>query len=137
MRYRTGKTDSLDANWGGITRVYGFDRDTLPQYEDCLYWREYGFVGCEGIHTANGIEGDPAPLSYNGWMIMGVYNPDNNIGFGRVVPAETIRAIKLLWNKGFELFPNNKEYTGYIYFFDNGEDGVLSPGKSIVDNLKK
>ena len=127
----------LDANWGGITRVYGFDKDSIPQYEDCLYWYEYGFVGCDSLHTKNGIEGDPGPLSYKGQMIMGVYNKENNLGFGRVVPAKNIRCIKILWNKGFELFPQGKNYTGYIYFFDNGEEGVLSIGKEIVDKLNE
>ena len=124
----------LDANWGGITRVYGFEKDSIPQYEDCLYWYEYGFVGCDSLHNKNGIEGDPGPLSYKGYMIMGVYDKENNIGFGRVLPAANIRCIKILWNKGFELFPHAKNFTGYIYFFDNGEEGVLSTGKEIVDN---
>ncbi len=131
------KTSVLDANWGGKTIVYGFNNDTLPQYEDCLYWRKYGFVGCDGIHAANGIEGDPTSISYKGWMVMGVYNTSNNIGFGRIIPADNINAIKLLWNKGFELFPRGKNYTGYIYFFDNGEDGALSVGKTIVDNISE
>lgn len=128
---------ALDTNWGGITRVYGFEKDTLPQYEDCLYWRKYGDVGCEGIYAANGIEGEPGPLSYKGWMVMGTYDSKNNIGFGRVLPAENIRVIKLLWNKGFELFPQGKDYTGFLYFFDNGENGVLSMGENIVDGIIK
>jgi hypothetical protein len=127
----------VDANWGGKTRFYGFDKDSLPQYEDCLFWREYGFVGCEGVYAQNGVEGDPAQLSYKGWMVMGVYNSANNIGFGRVIPAANINAVKLLWNKGFELFPDDRSFTGYIYFFANGEDGVLSIGKSIVDMLEE
>jgi hypothetical protein len=129
------RTPKLDAAWGGRIRVYGYERDTLPQYEDCLYYRTYGFVGCEGVHALHGIEGDPAPLSYKGWMIMGTWDPKNNAGFGRVLPAENIRAIKLLWNKGFELFPGGKNFTGYIYFFENGESQVLAGGKNIVDKM--
>lgn len=130
-------TDVLNANWGGKISVYGFNKDTLPQYEACLYWQKYGDFGCEGVYAATGIEGDPEPLSYKGWMVMGAYNTANNIGFGRVLPTENIQAIKLLWNKGFEIFPQGKNFIGYLYFFDNGKDGVLSFGKSIVDKIRE
>ena len=125
----------LDKYWGGVTRVYGFNKDSIPQYEDCLYWLKYGIFGCDSIHTKNGVEGEPGQLSYKGQMIMGVYNKANNLGFGRVLPADNIRCIKILWNKGFEIFPQGKNYTGYIYFFDNGENGVLTTGKDIADMI--
>lgn len=126
-----------DANWGGKSRVYGIDLDPLPQYENCLYWRKYGDFGCKGVYATTGIEGDPGPLSYKGWMVMGAYNSANNIGYGRVIPAENIRVIKLLWNKGFELFPQGKNFIGYMYFFDKGENEVLSIGKGIVDKISE
>jgi len=131
------KKHVLDKNWVGITRIYGFDKDSVPQYEDCLYWQKYGIFGCDSVHIKNGIGWDPGSLSYKGRMIMGVYNKANNLGFGRVLPADNIRCIKILWNKGFEIFPQGQNFTGYIYFFDNGESGVLSSGKNIVDKLKE
>ena len=133
---RLDKQHVLDKNWGGITKVYGFDKDSIPQYEDCLYCRKHGLFGCDSIHMKNGLEGDPGVLTSKGQMIMGVYNKANNLGFGRVLPANNIRCIKILWNKGFEIFPQGKDYTGYLYFFDNAEDGVISTGKNIADKLQ-
>ncbi len=131
------KKHVLDKNWGGITRIYGFDKDSIPQYEDCLYWRKYGIFGCDSLHTKNGLEGDPGQLSYKGQMIMGVYSKNDNIGFGRVLPAEIIKCIKILWNKGFEIFPERAEFTGYLYFFDRGEEDALSLGEKIADEIRK
>lgn len=79
------------------------------------------------------------PLSYRGWYILGVYNPANGRGFGRVIPADIVPVIKLLWGKGFELFPFwnqdgiTEPFTSYVFISTNGADGILKLGKSLVD----
>lgn len=77
------------------------------------------------------------PLIYKGWFIMGVYNEDNNRGFARIVPADTVPLIKLLWNKGFEFFPcwnmPVKPYTSYLYVVTKGADEIIEEGKRLVD----
>jgi hypothetical protein len=124
----------LDKNWGGVTRIYGFQSDSIPQYEDCFYWNKFGIFGCDSLHSRNGVGGNPEKLSFRNQMIMGVYNKNTNLGFGRILPAANIRCIKILWNKGFEIFPQGKNYTGYLYFFDGGEKEVISDGKKLVNN---
>ena len=84
-------------------------------------------------------------MNYNGWYILGVYNPENGRGYGRVVPAEAIGYIKLLAfpanpGYGFELFPywqtpgrNRKPYTTYLFAVTGGEQEILARGKQIAD----
>ncbi len=89
-------------------------------------------------------EPDPSnggPLSYKGYFIMGVYNPKNRRGFGRVAPVSRINIIKLLWNRGFELFPNlggdKKPYTAYLFVNEAGSRGIVTLGKRIVDEVAR
>jgi hypothetical protein len=126
------KQHVIDKNWGGITRIYGYNHDSIPQYEDCLYWNKFGIFGCDSLHTKNGIGGNPEKLTYKNHLIMGVYNRKTRLGFGRILPAANVRCIKILWNKGFEIFPQGKNYTGYLYFFDGSEKEVLNLGKRII-----
>jgi len=77
------------------------------------------------------------PMSYKGWYIMGVYNEKNGRGYGRILPVAAVPYIKLLWNKGFELFPfwrtKPEPHTEYLFVVEKGPDEIISFGKSLVD----
>ena len=80
----------------------------------------------------------PGPLVYKGHFIMGVYNRENGRGFGRVVPEKDIDIIKLLWGKGFELFPQfgrlpHKPFSSYLYVVMEGREEILAVGKQLAD----
>lgn len=101
----------------------GMDQNELyPLYEKSFYCYKWT---------------DPGPLSYKGWYIMGVYNEKNGRGYGRIVPIDAITIIKLLWNKGFELFPffgqTAKAFTSYLFLVTGGEEEIISVGKELVD----
>jgi hypothetical protein len=82
-------------------------------------------------------------ISYKGYFIGGVFHASTGIGYGRVMPLEHVqRAIKLMPNCGFELFPpyeyreikdGSKSFDGYIFAVTEGERDVLKTGKAIVD----
>jgi hypothetical protein len=79
----------------------------------------------------------PAPMNYNGYLIFGVYNRENGVGFGRLMPFEVANCVKLLWNKGFEIFPywkgHKRRFTGYLFTVTGGPDEIITLGKSIAD----
>ena len=85
-------------------------------------------------------------MNYKGWYIMGAYNPANGRGFGRVVPAKTMRYIKLLTGPniragtGFEFFPwwrmlgkSKIPYRSFLFAVTGGEKKILEVGKRIAD----
>lgn len=80
------------------------------------------------------------PLSYRGWYILGVYNKENGRGFGRLVPVDVVPVIKLLWGKGFELFPFwneggvTKPFTSFVFVVNHGAEDILTTGKNIIDS---
>ncbi|MFC1712345.1 hypothetical protein ACFL6S_01685 [Candidatus Poribacteria bacterium] len=81
----------------------------------------------------------PAPLNYNGWMIMGIYNEESGIGYGRVVPYAEISYMKFLWGHGFEFFPfwrNSPSpklpFTTYFFPVTEGAEEIISRGKAIA-----
>jgi len=85
----------------------------------------------------------PVPLNYDGNLIVGVYNSENGIGYGRVMPFNVINYFKLL-DDGFEFFPFWKippekrtfPFTGYLFLVDGGgNEEIIGTGKGIVDNL--
>jgi hypothetical protein len=86
-----------------------------------------------------GMPGDEGPgtLNYNCSFIMAIYNEKTGVGFGRVSPVEPTSIIKLLFNRGFELFPYwkkaKKPYSGYIFAFTQGADEAIELGKAIAD----
>jgi len=123
-----------DPNCGGRYRIYGYEKEHFPLYEDCLYWEEDGCMGCTGEHaSADGFAVAPGPLNYDGWYIMGVYLENSGLGFGRVMPVENMRVIKLLWNKGFELFPKGENVECFLFLFTGGGDDVINIGKKLAD----
>jgi len=81
----------------------------------------------------------PSPMDYKGWYILGVYDEETGRGFGRVVPADVMTYIKLLWGKGLEFFPHWrtewKPYTAYLFAVTAGERDILTTGRRIVDGM--
>ena len=96
----------------------------------------------------NGID-DPAggSLNYHDHFIMAVANPENGIGFGRIMPVYKsgirggCRILKLLWDEGFEVFPSTglqyqtdrPAFVGYIFLFDDGLENAIAMGQAVVD----
>lgn len=87
----------------------------------------------------------PTPLMYKGNYIVGVYNSDNGIGYGRVMPGDVISYLKLL-DDGFEFFPfwrlptekRTFPFTGYLFLVDGGGGKeILRTGKEIIDKSLK
>jgi regulation of enolase protein 1 (concanavalin A-like superfamily) len=91
--------------------------------------------------TEDGVN-DPAnggSLSYHGYFIMGVFNPHNNIGFGRVLPVARIPVIKLLLDdthrQGFDFLPLSTplSFTGFLYPVKSGPEEIIEMGKLLAD----
>ncbi|MDI7276758.1 MAG: hypothetical protein QME94_12340, partial [Anaerolineae bacterium] len=126
----------------GAYQIYGAEnwKRGYTFYPEIYFSKYPGDVGYENITE---IE-DPTPLSYRGWLIMGIFNPANGIGYGRCVPAETIDCLKLLFRedrlgrRGFELFPcwgrPNVPFDSYLFPVTGGAEDVLARGKRIVDD---
>ncbi len=86
---------------------------------------------------------DGGSLNYNDQFIVGVYNPANGIGFGRVAPVADTSILKLLLTessrRGLELFPHpfglsHQPFTGYIFGVTGGGEGeLLSTGMMLAD----
>ncbi len=80
----------------------------------------------------------PSPMDYHGWYILGVYDGDGGRGFARVVPADVMTYIKLLWGKGLEFFPHWRSewrpYTSYLFAVTGGREDVIRTGMRIVDD---
>ncbi len=125
----------------GCYEIYGKDR----WIRDYTYYPQMYFDRCPvdiGYENMTEIE-DPSPLDYHGWFIMGIYNPENGHGYGRVAPVVAVDVIKLLFGdeklgrRGFELFPcfhrPHQPFTSYIYLVSSGPEEVISLGKKIAD----
>jgi hypothetical protein len=108
----------------------------LVLYPNSYFNRHPGDVGQENVTEVD----DVGPLAYAGCFVMGVYNPANGIGFGRVVPADVVDIIKLLEfngiGKGFELFPHyereHRPFTGYLYLVTGGAEELLLMGQELA-----
>jgi hypothetical protein len=79
---------------------------------------------------------EPKELTYHGHLIVGAYQKDTGLGFGRVLPTQDANYVKLL-NKGFEVFANwrqpHRQFTGYLYAVTGGPEELMSVGKTIAD----
>jgi hypothetical protein len=112
---------------------------------DYTFWENVYFCkypGDIGYMNITEVE-DPAPLSYKGHFIMGVFNPQNGRGYGRVLPVEPTDIIKLLFEDrpcGLEIFPcynrQHQPFDSYLFPVTDGKDGVLSLGQRIVDEAQ-
>jgi hypothetical protein len=140
-----GSPGGLSGKFNAETRVYG-QEDWVREltYHEDPYWQGF-MVREDEKHPIDDPEG--GSLDYNGHFIMAVGNPENGIGFGRVMPvfkpgrAGGCRIFKLLWDQGFELFPSTglryqterPAHVGYIYLFDKGLDNAITMGTAIAD----
>jgi len=90
-----------------------------------------------------GMPGDetPGPLSYKDHFIMAVFNEKTGVGYGRVCPVHATSIIKLLFNRGFELFPYWRKpklpYSGYLFAITGGAVEAERIGRQIADEIEK
>lgn len=139
-----GAPGGIKEQYKAKTKVYGQDglAEGLVYHEEAL-WQ--GFEMHEKGHVEDAPDG--GSLSYKDNLIMVVGNPENGIGFGRVMPIFKpdvqggVQIFKLLWDQGFEVFPSThytpkaqqKSFQGYIFLFDGGLDQGIERGKAIAD----
>ncbi len=96
---------------------------TYPPYPDSYYRKEWG---------------EATGLVHNGWYVMGVFDPATGAGFGRVMPNEDIDVVKLLFRKGFEMFPHyqphraQRPFPGYLFAVAKGRDEIEATGKQLA-----
>ncbi|MFC1558285.1 hypothetical protein ACFL40_02920 [candidate division KSB1 bacterium] len=85
----------------------------------------------------------PTPLNYKGNFIIGVYNRENGIGYGRVMPYDVVNYLKLL-DDGFEFFPfwrlpedqRKFPFTGYLFLVDGGgASEILDTGRRTIGSF--
>ncbi len=138
-----GSPGGVTEQFKATTRVFGQEKFTrkLTYHEDA-YWQGFQVGEKDSVDSEDG-----GALNYKGHFIMAVGNPENGIGFGRVMPiyksgtSGGVRIFKLLWDQGFETFPatgsnslaDTPSYTGYIFLFDKGVDDAIEIGKKIID----
>jgi hypothetical protein len=81
---------------------------------------------------------EPKELTYHGHLILGAYNRQTGLGFGRVLPVQDTNYIKLL-NMGFEVFANwrqpHRRFTSYLYAVTGGSNELMAVGKAIADDI--
>ena len=125
---------------GGENPKYIFHGGDKWKRDYVLYPKGYYYPPDDTyVVEQTGMPGDeePGPLNYSGSFIMAICNEKTGVGFGRVSPVEVTSIIKLLFNRGFELFPYwrkaKKPYSGYIFAFTQGVDEAIELGKAIAD----
>jgi hypothetical protein len=96
--------------------------DLYPEYPEPLTDRGY----------------NPTPLEYRGWLILGVYDPSTDMGLGRIVPSAAVPLVKLLWNKGFELYPgwgapSRDPFRSYLFAVRHGPHEIFEVGKRLAN----
>ncbi len=99
----------------------------------------YNRYGPDGVNDP----ADGGSLNYNDHFIVGVYNPANGVGFGRVAPIADTSILKLLLTessrRGLELFPypfglSHPPFTGYIFgVTGGGATELLNRGMMLAD----
>ena len=117
----------------GKYEIYGADK---WKRDYVLYENTY-FNGTDTPCGCDIPKEEPEPLVYNGHFITGIYNGENGRGYARVMPASHIDILKLLFEKGFEFFPEfgreHHPFTGYIYLVTEGPEEIIWKGKRIAD----
>lgn len=114
--------------YGGDAWLRGYDA-MYPNY----YYNRFPGDGVDD--PANG-----GSLNYNDHFIVGVYNPGNGEGFGRVLPIADTRIIRLLFNtslrQGFDFYPpdpGHAPYVSYLFGVTNGAEEILARGQQLAD----
>lgn len=96
-------------------------------------WKREIIDMTEGAYYDRATDGSSGgSLNYNGWMIFGIYNPDNLNGYARVFQFEKLKRVKLMYDIGIEAFFTDAPVTGYLFPFSNGEDEMLQLALAIV-----
>jgi hypothetical protein len=136
IKYGLNVVDIASPGGGdGVYVVHGADKwkRDFVLYPKIYYDRHPKDVGRENI---TGID-EAGPLEYHGWFILGIYSPKNGRGYGRVMPVDRIDIIKLLHNRGYELFTclgcERPPFTGFVYAVTGGAEEILAVGKQIAD----
>lgn len=81
----------------------------------------------------------PGPLEYRGHFILGAYDPATGRGYGRVMPTADIDVVKLLFSRGFEMFPHyqprrpQRDFTGYLFVVTGGAAEIPRTGKALAE----
>lgn len=107
----------------GVYAIYGAERwkRAILLYPKVYFDRNPKYMGHENITEVD----EAGPLDYAGRFIMGVYNPSNGRGFGRVAPVEAI-----------ELFPHfrrpKRAFSSRLYFVTGGREEILSAGTALA-----
>jgi hypothetical protein len=124
--------------------LHGMDawKRPLTYYPEIYFDRSPVDLGYENITELD----EAGPLNYQGWFVMGIYNPENGRGFGRLAPVDSTDIIKLLFadpkigQRGFELFPcyerTHAPYGNYLFPLTDGAQGVLSTAEDIIHSLE-
>lgn len=126
-------------------KIYGDDKYIRGHVlsGDSTYW--CGLTSESFPHQC--LKSDPddgGSLNYHNHLIATVYNPKNQVGFGRVMPIYRpghggIRMLRLIAVvPGFSTYPswmssNQLPFTGYLFFFKASPDSAIAMGKRIAD----
>lgn len=146
------KIDYVDVDYGvnivDMGRPGGTDQGTHIAYGGDAWIRDYvtitytPTVGSYYNRYSVDHVNDPAnggSLNYHGNFIVGVYNPNTKIGYGRVMPIAETPIIKLLLDdthrRGVEYLPlgTGVSFTSYLYPVVNGPDEIIDMGKLLAD----
>jgi hypothetical protein len=87
----------------------------------------------EGTYYERSRDGSSGgSLNYQGWMIFGINNPENDNGYARVYQFEKLNKVKLMYDLGIEAFFTGGPVTGYIFPFSDGPSKMLSLAYQVV-----
>jgi len=103
-------------------------QESYPAYPESYYRREWS---------------PPGGLEYRGQFILGAYERATGLGYGRVMPVEHVDVVKLLFSRGFEMFPHYQPrrpqaaFTGYLFVVTGGAAEILTRGKELAERVTK
>jgi hypothetical protein len=133
----------VEEKFTATTRLYGQVNWIRPlTYHEDVYWSIHYNPQKPFYQIVDDSSG--GSLNYKGHFIMVVGNPENRVGFGRVIPIYQegknggVWILKLLWDLGFEPFISTGQsfrpsFSGYIFVFDKGVEKAIEMGQRIVD----
>jgi hypothetical protein len=123
--------------------IYGMKKWKRPlmYYPEIYFDRSPVDLGYENITELD----EAGPLDYRGWFVMGIYNPENGRGYGRLSPVSSTDIFKLLFRdeqigrRGFELFPYyerpHESYLNFLFPTTNGAAGVQQAADHILQHI--
>jgi len=134
----------IDYHQGGHNLDYHITGGSFVIYGEDEWQRQHGwpdkhprirneYTESGSYYRSNWKLDGPNPLSYKGWMILGVCEPESGLGAALLLPADKVRWLKLVPG-GFERWVEGP-HTAYIYAVSGGAEEILSAGKKLVDHL--